>query len=183
MTAPSVTASLLQRDWAIVEPAIRAVHMRRPMLLTGNATVRRGPHPLARLAGWIAGLPQSQAGAPLRVVLEQGGDGAERWTRWFGTSRPMCSTLCQQGEYVDERLGPTSLRYRFQVEGGAIRWRVIAARTLFVRWPQRWLDGVQAMESVQGGRYYFDVGLVLPWIGLVFHYTGTLTPEPAAQGG
>jgi hypothetical protein len=179
VTAPrSVTAIILQRDWAIVEPAVRAVHERRPMALSGHATVRRGLHPLARLAAWAAGLPRSQAGAPLRVVMEQDGDAAERWTRWFGASAPMRSTLRQRGDLVDERLGITSLRYRFQVEGGAIRWQVIAARTLFVSWPKRWLKGVQAMESVQGGRYYFDVGLVLPWLGLVFHYTGTLTPEP-----
>ena len=129
---------LLSAQWHLLAAPIRAVHERRPVTLVGRATVVRGWGWLPRLFGWVSGLPQEQHNGPLKVVLQTRA-GKERWTRHFGPTRPMHSTLRRAGDCVDETIGVTTLRFKLSVEGGSIRWTAVAGRTLGLPWPRSWL--------------------------------------------
>lgn len=178
---PEVTLCrrLMVTEWPYVAEPVRAVHARRPVTLYGTASVVRGAHWLARLLGWVAGLPPAQSNGPVRVVLDLTHAGTrERWTRQFGNGRPLQSSLRRVGLCVEERLGLIHLRFRYSLEGGAIRWSAVAGRTLGIPWPASWLRGIEASESNRGSQYYFNVRAALPGIGLVVHYVGVLDAEP-----
>lgn len=176
--ADALCAALLRNEWPLLAAPVRAVHARRPVTLRGTASVSRGEGVLARLVGWLARLPATQTNAPVRVILERTRDGrAERWTRWFGASAPMRSTLRLSGACLEERLGLLRMRFRLAAEGGSIRWHVVAISTLGIPWPRSWLDGIEASESVRAGCYSFDVRASLPVIGFLVHYAGVLAVE------
>jgi hypothetical protein len=171
----SLCQSIMLAQWPSLAAPIRAVHGQRPVTLVGRATVVRGRGWLARLFGWICDLPPDQHNGPVRLHLEQTHGGKrERWTRHYGTARPMQSSLRRAGDCVDEIIGPTRLRFRFSLEGGSIRWTALSGSTLGVPWPRSWLKGIDACESHRGNRYYFNVRAALPGIGLVVHYVGEL---------
>ena len=169
-----LSQALLAAEWHLMAPPIRAVHERRPVTLVGRATVVRGWGWLPRLLAWISGLPEEQHNGPIRVLLEQIHGGEERWTRHFSTARPMQSRLRQRGNCVDETIGLTTLRFKFSLEGGSIRWTAVAGRTLGIPWPRSWLAGIDGYESHRGNRYYFNVRAALPGIGVIVHYVGEL---------
>ena len=73
------------------------------------------------------------------------------------------SSLCRQ-----------VLATEYSLEGGAIRWTAVAGRTLGVRWPDSWLKGIDASETIRGNQYYFNVRAALPVVGLVVHYVGAV---------
>jgi Domain of unknown function (DUF4166) len=174
----SIAATILAERWMLIAPEVRAVHAQRPIVLQGSATVRIGHSVIARLICWFARLPTAQECGSLRVVLEQPfNDIRERWTRWFGSSRPMRSQLALRGTLFEERLGLNKLTFDLGVEGGAIVWQPRRASTLGIPWPKSWLAGIKAFESVRGEKYYFDVRLALPRIGMIVHYLGVLTLE------
>ena len=166
---------LLITEWPHVALPIRAVHARRPVTLHGSASVVRGTHWLSWLLGWIVGLPPAQSNGPVSVILELTHAGTrERWTRVFGDAAPMQSSLRRVGVCVEERLGLLKLRFRYSLEGGAIRWTAVAGHTLGVPWPRSWLRGIEASESQRGTQYYFNVRAALPGVGLIVHYVGVL---------
>lgn len=169
-----LSQALLSAQWHLLAAPIRAVHERRPVTLIGRATVVRGWGLLPRLCGWMSGLPDEQHNGPVKVVLEQTHTGRERWTRYFGTTRPMQSTLRRTGDCVVETIGITTLRFRLSLEGGSIRWTAVAGHTLGVPWPRSWLKGIDGYESHRGNRYYFNVRASLPGVGLIVHYVGEL---------
>ena len=169
-----LSQALLCSEWHLLAAPIRAVHERRPVALVGRATVVRGWGWLARLFAWVSGLPEEQHNGPVRVVLEQMHGGKERWTRTFGAARPMRSSLRRCGDCLEERIGASTLRFKFSVEGGSIRWTAVAGRTLGLPWPRSWLKGIDAYESHRGNRYYFNVRAALPGVGLIVHYVGEL---------
>jgi hypothetical protein len=169
-----LSQALLSAEWHLLAAPIRAVHERRPVTLVGRATVVRGWGWLPRLFGWVSGLPEEQHNGPVKVVLEQTHGGRERWTRYFGTARPMHSTLRRAGDCVRETIGVTTLKFKFSVEGGSIRWTAVAGRTLGLPWPKSWLKGIDGYESHHANRYYFNVRAALPGVGLIVHYVGEL---------
>ena len=169
-----LSQALLSAEWHLLAAPIRAVHERRPVTLVGRATVVRGWGWLPRLFGWLSGLPEEQHNGPVTVVLEQTRGGRERWTRYFGAARPMQSSLRRRGDYVDETIGVTTLRFKFSLEGGSIRWTAVAGRTFWLPWPRSWLRGIDGYESHRGNRYYFNVRAALPGVGLIVHYVGEL---------
>jgi hypothetical protein len=112
--------------------------------------------------------------AAVRAVHERRPVTRERWTRYFGTARPMRSILRRAADYIDETIGVTRLRFKYSLEGGAIRWTAVAGRTLGVPWPDSWLKGIDASETIRGNQYYFNVRAALPVVGLVVHYVGAV---------
>jgi hypothetical protein len=169
-----LSQALLSAEWHLLAAPIRAVHERRPATLVGRATVVRGWGWLPRLCGWLSQLPEEQHNGPVRVMLEQTHSGRERWTRYFGTAQPMHSSLRRAGNFLDETIGVTTLRFKLSLEGGSIRWTAVAGRTLGLPWPRSWLKGIDAYESHRGNRYYFNVRAALPGVGLIVHYVGEL---------
>jgi len=73
-----------------------------------------------------------------------------------------------------ERLGLVTFGFRLHVVDEAIVWRVERVRILGLALPARWFRGVDARESQQAERYWFDVAAVLPLAGLLVRYRGWL---------
>ncbi|HQY44267.1 MAG TPA: DUF4166 domain-containing protein [Paracoccaceae bacterium] len=149
-----------------------------PRAWEGRAQVRRGSGVIARSIAGLIGFPAAGADVPVRVTLspEQGG---ERWVRNFDGQ--IFSSVQRAGtdrnEYlIVESFGVVSVAVALVVEG----------RKLFLV-PRKWwccglslpkwlLPAGRAIEAEQEGRFLFDVEIVLPLIGLIVAYRGTLRP-------
>lgn len=171
MTAPSLFRRLLGAEFERLAPRVREVHGGASLQLRGRATVTRGNAALARLIGRIAGLPDAQRDAAVRIDLDVGGQ-RETWTRHFGASRPMRSHLREREGLLVEQLGPVRLRFRLQQQYAAVVWQLQSVSLLGIPAPRRWFAATTARSFEQGGRYCFKVDVSLPFVGHVIGYHG-----------
>lgn len=154
-----------------------------PSRFEGRATVRGAD---GLISGWIArtaGLPSRTQEIPIAVTIEPDGD-AEIWTREFpilvaGTApkrgeRPMRTRLWRDGDLLRERFGPIEMRFRLEADADGIVWHPIDAISGGTPAPAAFLRGIHAREYRRNGRYAFDVGAAMPWIGHVVAYEGWL---------
>jgi hypothetical protein len=123
----------------------------------------------------VASLPPAGKSVPLRVSITPDRRG-ETWERFFD-GRPMRSALRERGGFLEERLGPTVLRFALEAAPAAIEWKLVAVRSFGLPLPLAWFDKVRARESLDGVLYAFDVRAELPIAGLLVHYRGTLDAE------
>ena len=155
---------------------IRRVHDdREHKVLSGRCHISRGSGLLVSLLGWAASLPRSGDDLPLSVSFLRDGAG-EVWSRDFG-GHPMRSTLTERDGLLEEVLGPARFRFALHVDDRGVAWSVAGISVLGVPLPVTWFKAVTARQSVQAGRYTFDVRAELPWIGLLVHYHGWLEAE------
>ena len=155
---------------------IRRVHDdRKHKVLCGRCHISRGSGLLVSLLGWAASLPQSGDDLPLSVSFLRDGAG-EVWSRDFG-GHPMRSTLAERNGLLEEVLGPARFSFALRVDDSGVAWSVAGISVLGVPLPAAWFKAVTARQSVQSGRYTFDVRAELPWIGLLVHYYGWLEAE------
>ena len=152
---------------------IRAIHDGSPLRrCEGASRVERGGRWLSRLFGAVTSLPAATDEVPLSVTIRADGDG-ETWERDFG-GHMMRSRLRLRDGLLEESLGPASFRFRLVAEGGAIDWRLTRVRCLGIALPLSWFGPLTARESLERGRYRFDVRVELPMTGLLVRYDGTL---------
>ena len=159
---------------------IRRVHDgRAPKVLSGRCRIVRGAGTLASLLAWVASLPRARDDLPVKVEF-QCDERRETWSRDFA-GQPMRSILTEHGSCLEEALGPVRVRFALRADARAIEWVVVGIRVLGLPLPVEWFSGVQAKESVEAGRYTFDVRAELPWIGLLVHYHGWLDCDEAGS--
>jgi hypothetical protein len=157
---------------ALPEP-LRAVHEgATARVFSGQCRVERGTSLLSRLCGAVASLPPAADAVPIEITIESS-SGGETWKRKFG-SVTMRSTMKARGGLLEERLGPTVFRFSLIPASDAIDWQLVGVRSLGIPLPLAWFDQVSARESLEAGRYCFDVRAALPVAGLLVHYRGTL---------
>lgn len=138
----------------------------------GKVDVRRGHGPLAWLCGWVTGLPPAGT-ADIEVEIVTTGDG-ERWTRRVA-DHAMRSRLRGAEGLLIERLGLVDFRFRLRSGNQDILWTVAGVRLLgLLPLPAEWFSQVRARESVEGGRYRFEVIAALPLARPLVHYQGWL---------
>lgn len=155
---------------------IRRVHDGRAhKVLSGRCHIVRGGGVLVKLLGWAASLPRSGTDLPLQVSFQRDGAG-EIWSRDFG-GHPMRSTLTERDGYLEEVLGAARFRFALQVDEQGVAWNVVGIKVLGLPLPAAWFKAVTARQSVQAGRYTFDVRAELPCVGLLVHYYGWLEVE------
>ena len=162
---------LLGEGFSSLHPHVRAVHAGESRRWTGQASVRRGTHPLARIAARVARLPDSQQG-PVVVTIEAR-NGHEVWTRYFGNAAPMQSTLSFRLGCLVERMGPLALQFQVNVQNGGMSWYLQRIRLLGLPLARR-LFRVTAQVSSTGLRYRFFVAVGLAGIGELICYEGEL---------
>ena len=119
-------------------------------------------------------MPPAGDHVPVVVTVTRNG-ACETWRRDFA-GRGFTSRLCELDGELEERLGPTTFRFRLVVDGDAIRWEVVGARVLGIPLPLSAMAGVLARESSLEGKYCFDVSAALPLVGFIVHYRGVLEP-------
>lgn len=167
---------LLGASFEELPAPIRRVHDDRAhKVLAGRCHITRGGGVLVSLLGWVASLPRSGDDLPLSVSFLRDGAG-EVWSRDFG-GHPMRSTLTERDGLLEEVLGPARFRFALRADDRGVAWSVVGIRVMGVPLPAAWFKAVTARQSVQSGRYTFDVRAELPWIGLLVHYYGWLEVE------
>lgn len=179
-TAPEpLYARIMGADFARLTDAVRALHqVNGDLAAAGSGEVIRGRNPLARLIGRLVGFPPAGSGIPVTVWMREE-DGVETWRREFG-GVAFQSQLAQRGGLLIERFGPIRFALALRREGDGLTMH-------FRRWwlgplpmPRFLLPRGIAREYEKDGRFHFDVPIALPLIGLLIHYRGSLTPQPAA---
>ncbi len=166
-----VFASLLGASFARLNAQVREVHDGRSRRLQGVATVTRGSSLAARAICRLASLPPAQTDGSVRVALEVTTNG-EVWTRWFGNSAPMRSSLRAADGLLVERLGPLRLRFRLAEAGGDLDWLLESVSFLGIPAPRSWLRHTTARCTQRDGRYAFEVNAALPLVGHLVGYRG-----------
>ncbi|NSY47725.1 SDR family oxidoreductase [Agrobacterium tumefaciens] len=163
-------------------PRLRQLHdSRQAREWQGVAEVRRGQGVFARLIAAILGFPQAGRQVPVSVAFAPE-KGAERWTRNFG-GKAFSSTQSAgtgRNQYLlAERFGIVTVALALVLDGDRLaliprRWHVWG-----IPLPGFLLPRGVSFESEEEGLFCFDVGISLPFAGLVVAYKGTL--EPAAS--
>lgn len=173
MSASSLYARILGASYEHLSPILKSVHDTRDLKrYVGRCDIRSGTSPIARLVARFAGLPIAKDDVPVEVTILREGLG-EGWTRMFGTQR-MRSRLFDRNRRLQERLGPIVLTFELTAEAERIVWSLHHARLALIPVPISWLLICAATESVQDGRYCFDVSARVRGIGLIVHYQGWL---------
>ena len=169
----SLFRSVLGEKFDALPAPIKALHeITLPHRFEGRAIVHAADGLIARTIARMSGLPGTSVETDIAVEIERDGDG-EIWTRHF-PPRPMRTRLWREGEVLHERLGPIELRFRLEADTNGIVWHPLSATSAGTPAPDAFLRGIRARESVRDGRYHFDVGATLPWIGRVVAYDGWL---------
>jgi hypothetical protein len=86
----------------------------------------------------------------------------------------MQSRLSHRDRRLEERLGPLVLTFALSAQVECILWSLQSARLALFPVPMTWLLECAASETIQDGRYGFDVSAHLRGIGLIVHYKGWL---------
>jgi hypothetical protein len=163
---------LLGASFQRLDPPVRQVHGGGSRKLVGTATVTRGLSLLARVLCAFASLPRSTGQVAIEVQITTR-NRAERWTRYFGNSRPMQSTLYDRRGMVVERLGLARLAFRLRERDGGIEWSLAQISALGIKLPSRWVT-VSAYSGARAGRYTFAIDAAFRGVGRIIRYEGEL---------
>lgn len=179
---------LLGQAWLHLDETLRAAH------LAGNDTVLRASgwfrirHGSSRLGHWLPRLlrlpPEAEA-VETRLVVTAYQD-REHWDRWFGDCRMVSVQRACGGGLLGERFGGLELRFRLDVEEGALVYRQAGAFVwlglISVPLP-RWLAPQVAAREERGSagqRTRVMVQVSAPCLGLMIHYAGEIEPQETA---
>jgi len=172
MTAAKLFPSLLGAEFSALDPCLRWIHSGEPRKLKGRVTVERGVSFIAAALAFFASLPTTMVDAPIEVSIERTPMG-EKWTRLFGGSKAMSTTLRTDGELLAEKLGPGVLKFRLSARGGGMTWKLEHIAAFGIALPLPWFRISAAIDS-QNGRYHFIVDSALRGVGRIVRYEGVL---------
>jgi hypothetical protein len=173
MNASSLYARILGASYERLSPILKSVHDTRvSKRYVGRCDIRGGTGLIARFIARFAGLPNASSDVPVEVTIQSEGH-AESWTRMFGAQR-LRSQLTDRHRRLQERLGPVVLTFELTAEAERIVWSLHSARLAMTIVPLSWLMVCTATESVENGRYCFDVSARVRGVGLIVHYQGWL---------
>lgn len=176
-------ARLLGAAWDELPEAVRQMHSDgNKWTVEGRATVERGRNPQARLAAWTIGFPPAGQNVPVRVTFTRSRAG-EHWQRDFGGNRfasHQAEGTGQAAHLLSERFGPFKFDIALVVDGDYLR--LVPRRWSFLGLPMpRWLmPNGDNFETVEDGRFRFNVEIRLPLAGNVVRYQGWL--QPVSEG-
>ncbi|MCG8596762.1 MAG: DUF4166 domain-containing protein [Kiloniellales bacterium] len=169
---------LLGRGFESLPAPIRQLHdVSHETIARGRCTIRRGAHPLSRLVGTLFRLPPPGDNLPVKVrFLPQAG--GERWFRRFGTHR-IASYQMPAGRpgWMFESFGPGRFLIELAAGSEGLTLSLRGVRFLGLPLPRALWPQISAGESVERGRFVFDVEIALPVAGLLIHYRGHLRRE------
>jgi hypothetical protein len=174
------------KAYARLHPRLQKLH-RRDGVLRGPVEVRLAPRGLARRVGERLrrrlGLPPPGPGHELevRVVHEPT---QMRWERRFDGAGAFASRFEPVGNFPDGYwrefgAGPELHLGVHLDDDGGWHWRTRRVRWRGLPVPAWLLPRVVAHKRWIAGRYDFDVGVHVPWLGEVVGYRGRLLPLDA----
>ncbi len=184
----SLYARGLGRMYDEAPGAIRALHDAGESTWSGRCDVEGAGNALGRLIAWLIQMPPPAIDAPIAVAFEVRG-GTETWTRRVGgramRSRQFVGARKPLGWLV-EAFGPLAFDLAFTIENAGLSLTLVGARFAGVPLPRLLWPRVAARETVDAGRFNFDVAIGLPLLGLLVRYRGWLTrhgDEVSGAGG
>ena len=140
----------------------------------GRARVTRGRGMLARIVAVVMRFPPMVADTPLTVTMDRRGE-VEVWTRDFAARRFRSTLRLHRGQ-MTERFGLLTFAIALQVRDGALHYPVVKGWFCGMPLPRWSLPRSDTVESAEGARATFDVGLSLPMVGAIVRYQGWLEP-------
>ncbi|MBA3766307.1 MAG: DUF4166 domain-containing protein [Acidobacteria bacterium] len=175
------TASLYPRivgpAWANLSEPVKRLHI-GALLGAGKFTVRHGERGPARLLTKLLGLPAAGVDIPVKLSVTTHKSG-ERWQRTFGAGTLFVTEqrAGRESGLMIERIGPTEVRYRLEIAGGALFYRHTGTKLCIgpLRLPlPRWLaPRIAARESaIDEKSTHISVEVTLPVIGRLISYKG-----------
>lgn len=172
---PSLYERAMGAAYSRLPEPIRAIHaVLRDGGAHGRATVIRGRNPLARLAGWLVRFPPS-GDHDVHVHFDER-DGVETWTRRFSGHR-FSSRLSLHGVHLVERFGPIRFGFDLPSDEAGLTMKLRRWWLGPLRLPLALAPACEAREWTEDGKFWFDVPVALPLVGLVAHYRGWLTSD------
>lgn len=182
-----VAQALGEAGLALLPAPLRAFHADdSPRLWEGRASVETGASPLARLIAWGLNLPRAGKDIPVTVEIEDitppGGPPAQRWSRSFA-GRRFSSTLAVDATGVlSERFGPFRFHLGLAPSADGLSLSVKGWDFCGLPLPQSLAPRADARESLDpNGRFYADIRLTLPLLGLLVRYRTWLVPKRAPE--
>lgn len=180
--APVFERALGQAALAALPTAVRAFHeATAPPVWQGRAEVSLGQGRLARLLCRLFGLPAAGRDLPVTVSVERGEEpmGAyEIWTRNFAGERFSSRLDVGRGGDLHESLGPFRFMLAPEADSTGLALPIAGWRLFGLALPRVLMPRAEAREDVDDeGRFRFDVRLALPFVGLLVHYRGWLSPR------
>lgn len=149
-----------------------------PRTWSGEASVREGRNPIAKLIRRLFGFPAPRKQVPLTFELDRQG-AREIWTRHFGSQRLRSGRALGKGRnkhLIIEWFGPVRVALAVTLEGD--RGHLVSRKWWFlgVPMPRALRPTGDSFEKEIDGRFAFDVEVRAPLIGLIAGYRGTLQP-------
>ena len=179
---PSLYPALLGPAWGDLAPPVQRLHAGAGSA-RGVFSVRRGAGVLARLAGWILGVPPAGEGVPVTLAVEVVPFG-ERWRRAFGGS--LFSTVqWRRGALLVEAVGLAQTVFRLRAERGALVFEQVGARLGLRRFSlplPRWITPrIEGRAEPLGDEVHVDVRVHAPALGLLVAYEGRVAASPLPE--
>jgi hypothetical protein len=184
----AATQPLYQRilgdGWHTLPAPVREMHhCLGPKVVTGEAEVLRGRHPLARLIASVVGFPAAGRQVPVQVVFTPSARG-ECWTRTFA-GRSFSSFQSEgrgkQAHLLRERFGPLTFELALVLEDAKLclvvrRWSLCGLPLPLILAPAG-----DSYETVIDDRFHFHVEIRHRLIGLIVAYRGWLAVSQRAD--
>jgi Domain of unknown function (DUF4166) len=176
-TPRAVFRRALGESFAMMPGPIRAAHeVADQLLLEGRGSVTGARTFPARLLARILGFPGDAPDVPVRVEM-RALDKTEIWTREFGTARFRSRIIPTNRGRVLERFGPLTFQLQLTARADGLDYAIVSGRFGFIALPSFLVPRSYAKERLDNsGRFYFDVPISLPGLGLLVHYRGWLIP-------
>ncbi|WP_341850067.1 DUF4166 domain-containing protein [Chelativorans salis] len=172
---PPLYERVLASRYASLPPAVSDLHrICADGGASGEAIVKRGRNIAARFIAWTMRFPPAGK-RPLHVAFTESG-GVETWTREFGCHR-FTSCLSEHKGQIVERFGPLRFRFDLVSDHEGLEMQMRGWSCLSVPLPLTLAPQSRAREWQEDGRFWFDVPITLPLVGVIVHYTGWLAPE------
>lgn len=147
---------------------------------SGTAKIRRGPNPVSKLIGWLAGFPRAGNNVPVTVDIAAR-EGRETWLRRFGKKQFSSELFVGAGMYdrlICERLGPARIGMALLLDGDKLRYCPRRWSLLGIPMPLQLNPVGEVYETHVGDSFVFHVEIRLPVIGHIVTYHGMLDVSP-----
>lgn len=141
----------------------------------GHAMVTRGRSRVAKLICGIMGFPPAGE-SELHVAFSER-DGIERWERDFN-GRRFASEMRQRGNLLEERFGPLRFYFDLCASDAGLEMQLRKWSVFRIPLPLLIAPRSRAVESVENGKFRFDVSIDMPLFGPLVRYKGHLTRPP-----
>lgn len=180
----AASATLYQRilgsAWNELPEAVREMHeLHGSKSASGLAQIKRGQNWLAVLVAKLFRFPPAGTDVPVNVRFQEKA-GQQFWQRTFATYNFSSKQFAGAGRYdrlLCERFGPFVFGLALVLEAEQLQLVIRRWNFLGLPLPLKLAPHNQSWESIEQGRFNFNVSISLPLAGLVVRYKGWLVPD------